>query len=114
MLDQGSRLSGAEIASQLFGKEISGKNFWISDLAWKQMRTSGGNVIHEGDPIHPGLPKTATATGKIRNDLLCEMWQALSDKLELCVGIFRVSDPNARLRWGNYIMVTDTGPQPFS
>jgi len=113
-LDRKSRLGGAEIQLLLFGEEISGKNFWLSDVIWRQRRTAQGTVTHEGDSIHPGLPAIANGKGQIRDDLLCEIWPALSRELELCVLIFRVSESKARLRWGDYVMVTDTGPQPFS
>jgi hypothetical protein len=114
LLDDGGRLGGTDIEKLLFGKRIRGTNFWLSELVWEQKRTVDGGVLHTGDPIHAGLPKTATAKGRIRNDMLCETWPALTRGLEHCVVIFRVSDPNARLRWGDYVMVTDIGPQPFS
>ena len=98
----------------MFGTEINGKNFWISELVWQQKRTDDGNVTHSGDPIHAGLPETAIASGRIEKDQMCEKWPALNKMMELCVVIFRVSDLNARLRWGDFVMVTDTGPQPFS
>jgi len=113
MLDHASRLNGDEIAKLLFGRTISGANFWISEIVWQQQRSDDGSVQHSGDAIHPGLPQSTEARGRIENDLLCETWPALAKELELCVVIFKVSESNARLRWGDYVMVTDIGPQPF-
>ena len=46
--------------------------------------------------------------------MLCEQWEDLPKELEICVVIFRVPDRAARARWGDYVMVTETGPQPFN
>ena len=54
-----------------------------------------------------------TGVGRIENDMLCEQWEDLSKDLEICVVVFRVPERNARIRWGDYVMVTETGPQPF-
>ncbi len=113
-LDSTSRLRGAEIEALLFGRAIAGTDFWLAEHAWRQRRTAAGKVTHWGYPVHAGLPDSATATGRIENDLLCEAWPALTKTFEICVAIFRVTEPDARLRWGDYVMVTDTGPHPFS
>jgi TolB-like protein/class 3 adenylate cyclase/Tfp pilus assembly protein PilF len=113
-LHAANKLSGSEIKSLLFGEKTEGKGFWLSEFSWQQQRTDEGVVTHAGDPIHAGLPRTARGVGRIQDDLLCEQWPVLTKDFEICVVIFRVSDPNARLRWGEYVMVTDTGPHPFS
>jgi TolB-like protein/Flp pilus assembly protein TadD len=107
-------LRGPEIESLLFGAEIKGKNFWLSEFVWHQRRTAAGAVMHVGDPIHAGLPEIATGVGRIQDDMLCEQWPVLTKAFEICVVVFRVPGRQARLRWGDYVMVTDTGPQPFS
>ncbi len=109
-----NKLSGAEIESLLFGSEISGSNFWLTESRWRQQRRADGAVEHSGFPIHASMPKQASGTGRIEDDMLCDQWPLLTKDLEICVVIFRVPDPNARLRWGHYVMVTDTGPHPFS
>jgi len=109
-----NKLSGAEIKSLLFGEKIEGKGFWLSEFSWQQHRTDDGAVTQVGDPIHAGLPRTARGVGRIQDDLLCEQWPALTKTFEICVAIFRVPERNARHRWGEYVMVTDTGPHPFS
>ncbi len=113
-LDTINKLSGAEIESLLFGSEISGNNFWFTESRWRQQRTADGAVEHTGFPIHAGMAKQATGAGRIEDDMLCDQWPLLTEDLEICVVIFRISNPNARIRWGDYVMVTDTGPQPFS
>ena len=113
-LHAANKLSGSEIKSLLFGEKIKGKGFWLSEFSWQQQRTDDGAVKHVGDPIHAGLPATARGVGRIQDDLLCEQWPVLTKTFEICVVIFRVPDRNAHLRWGEYIMVTDTGPHPFS
>ncbi len=46
--------------------------------------------------------------------MLCEEWAwEHTEPLELCSVIFRVPEGEARLRWQDYVMVTDTGPHPF-
>jgi tetratricopeptide (TPR) repeat protein len=113
-LDDSNRLPGPEIRSLLFGRAIEGRDFWLSDNAWTQRRSADGRVIHAGYPIHAGLPEAATGLDRVHGDLLCEVWPVLTDDFEICVGVFRISEPGARLRWGDYVMVTDTGPYPFS
>jgi hypothetical protein len=113
-LHAANELRGSEIKSLLFGEKIEGKGFWLSEFTWQQRRTAGGAVTHVGDPIHASLPRTARGVGRIQDDLLCEQWPVLTKTFEICVAIFRVPNRNARLRWGEYVMVTDTGPHPFS
>jgi len=64
--------------------------------------------------VHPGLDRAATGTGRIEGNRLCERWPRPDAAMETCVAIYRIVDPKARLRWGAYVMATDTGPQPFS
>jgi TolB-like protein/class 3 adenylate cyclase len=109
-----NRLTGAEIRSTLFGAEIRGSSYWLKDSVWRQRRTAAGAVRHSGYPIHPGLREDAMGSGKLEDDLLCEQWPALVEAFEICVAIFRVPDRKAQIRWGDYVMVTDTGPHPFS
>jgi adenylate cyclase len=108
-----NKLSGSEIKSLLFGKGIKGEWFWFASRLWRQQRTADGVVEHFGWPIHPYVKGGDTGVGRIENDTLCEQWADLPKDLEICVVIFRVPERNARIRWGDYVMVTETGPQPF-
>jgi TolB-like protein/class 3 adenylate cyclase/Flp pilus assembly protein TadD len=109
-----NQLEGDEIRSLLFGRQIKGEDFWRTSIfSWRQQRTGDGKVEHSGSPIHPGLSTKETGTGRIEKNLLCEHWPTLTKTLELCVAIFRVPEGNARIRWGDYVMATDTGPHPF-
>ena len=56
----------------------------------------------------------ANGVGRIEDDMLCEKWSELTETFEICVVIFRIPERNARIRWGDFVMVTDTGPKPFS
>ena len=108
-----NKLSGPEIKSLLFGKEITGNWFWNERRSWRQVRTANGVVEQFGWPIHPDVRGGDTGVGRIENDLLCEQWGELPPELEICVVIYRVPDRTARIRWGDYVMVTETGSQPF-
>ncbi len=109
-----NKLSGLEIKSLLFGNEIKGHWFWWGGLrTWRQQRTMDGAVEHFGWRIHSYVRPGDTGVGRIENDMLCEQWRDLPKDLEICVVIFRVPEGNARMRWGEYVMVTETGPQPF-
>ncbi len=108
-----NKLSGSEIKSLLFGKEIKGHWFWADKRKWRQRRATDGRVKHFGWPFHLYVKDGDLGVGRIRNDMLCEQWADLPKDLEICVVIFRVSERNARIRWGDYVMVTETGPQPF-
>ena len=113
-LHERNRLSGERIRAVLFGNTIEGTDFWLSQHGWEERRDHDGSVEHRGYPIHPGLPTTASGKGWIEQNRLCERWPALSMSFDVCIAIFRVPDQAARRRWGEYVMVTDTGPHPFS
>ncbi|MXN67112.1 hypothetical protein GR183_19560 [Stappia sp. GBMRC 2046] len=113
-LNRGNRLKGVEIRDVLFGKEISGSDFWLAENEWRQKRTEGGQVTHYGVPIHVGPPTADTGEGAIRDDLLCESWQLEEQRVEICSTVYRMFDARSRARWGDYVMVTDIGPFPFS
>jgi hypothetical protein len=105
---------GSDIKSLLFGKEIKGRWFWWArDTIWRQERTVDGAVKHFGWQIHPYVLSGASGVGRIENGMLFEQWNELPRELEICVVIFRVTEPLARGRWGDYVMVTGSGPQPF-
>lgn len=112
-----NRLSGSEIKSLLFGKKIKGTDFWNWG-PWRQQRTADGTVKHSGYPIHvymsaPG-DRADTGVGRIENDMLCEQWPAFTTAFEVCVVIFRIPEGSALSFRGDYVMVTDQGPNPFS
>ncbi len=111
-----NRLSGEEIGALLFGSSIGGKGFQPGAALWRQDRAADGTVRHSGYPLHPGLDRAATGIGRIVGDRLCERWpgQGPDAALETCVAIYRIADAKARLRWGDYVLATDTGPHPFS
>ncbi len=117
-LHTGNRLTSPEIRSLLFGREISGTSFvetWgEGKIPWRQQRTADGTVKHWGYAIHPGMPRPTTGFGRIENSMLCELWPELTETFEICVVIFRLPERNARIRWGDFVMITDTGPKPFS
>ena len=68
---------------------------------------------YHGYQIQPGLPWKAIGTARIEDDMLCEDWSGKTEPLELCTVIFRIPEGNARIRWGDYVMVTDTGAHGF-
>jgi hypothetical protein len=113
-LNATNRLTDPKIKSLLFGKNIEGKDFWLSEAQWRQQRSADGAVEHFGYPVHAGMPESATGIDRIRNNLLCEQWPSLTRAFEICVVIFRIPEKNAQMRWGDYVMDTDTGPHPFS
>ena len=113
-LHRGNRLSGDEIKELLVGAEIVGRDFWLAEAEWRQTRTRDGAVVHPGAPIHAGPPDPPRGTGQTRDDLLCERWPMRGAHVEICVTIYRMLDDRSRLRWGDYVMVTDIGPFPFS
>jgi tetratricopeptide (TPR) repeat protein len=110
-----NRLSGDDIRSLLFGRKIKGTQLtWqASEFDWRQQRTADGGVEHFGFPVQPGVFSGATGTGRIEDDMLCERWPELSDILDICVVIYRIPEGNAKILWGDYVMFTDLGPQPF-
>ena len=109
-----NRLSGEEIGALLFRSSIGGRGFQPGAARWRQDRAADGSVRHSGSPVHPGLDRAARGIGRIEGARLCERWPGLDAALETCVAIYRIADPKARLRWGDHVMATDTGPQPFS
>ena len=108
-----NRLSGAEIQPLLSGKKIEGKYFW-STPRWQRFGAADGAVEYAGFPIQPSAPQNAIGTSRVEDDKLCERWPEAPEPLELCSVIFRVPEGNARIRWGDYVLVTDGGPQPFN
>jgi tetratricopeptide (TPR) repeat protein len=111
-LHEKNRLSGPEIEVLLFGREIEGREFW-HDQAWQRRRTADGAVEYGGIQIQPGLPWKVIGSARIEDDMLCERWPETTEPLELCTVIFRMPEGEARIRWGDYVMVTDTGPHPI-
>jgi hypothetical protein len=109
-----NRVSGPEIKSLLFAREVKGTDPWRQDLPWRQRRMADGTVQHFGIPIHAGVREGAYGVSRIKDDLLCETWPEFTQTFEICVVIFRIPDRNARIRWGDFVMITDTGPKPFS
>lgn len=109
-----NRLSGPEIRELLFGREIVGTDFWLSESIWRQRRSADGRVEHSGYALHAGLAETVTGIGRIHDDSLCEQWPAGTDTVDLCLAVFRIPEAGTRLRWGDYVLVTDIGPAPFS
>lgn len=71
-LDATNRLTGSEIKSLLFGKEIKGREFWLSELSWRQQRSADGKVKRSGYPVHAGMPEAATGVDRVLKDMLCE------------------------------------------
>ncbi len=113
-LHMANKLSGREIKSLLFGKQIEGTRFWNMDDRWRQQRMATGTVEHTGHAIQPGVNSGDSGVGKIEEDMLCEIWPKLAKDIELCFVVFLITDRVARIRWGDYVMVTDSGPHPFS
>lgn len=115
-LHAGNRLSGPDLRSLLFGAQIQGVHFWLESnvLRWKQIRSNDGSVQHLRGSIQPGVVDGDTGIGKIEDDVLCEVWPKLARDLEICVVVFRVVERIRRIKWGDYVMVTATGPHPFS
>jgi tetratricopeptide (TPR) repeat protein len=111
-----TRLTGKDIRALLFGASIGGKGLKPGAARWRQDRAADGTVRHSGYPLHPGLARAATGIGWIAGDRLCERWPGPGPdaEIETCVAIYRIADAKARLRWGGYVMATDTGPHPFS
>jgi TolB-like protein/Flp pilus assembly protein TadD len=106
-----NRLTGAEIKRLLSGSKVEGKLFGFTPR-WQRLGTADGAVEYTGSPTI-GLPLNAIGTSRIEDDMICESWPETPEPLELCSAIFRVPEGNARTRWGEYILATDTGPHPF-
>jgi tetratricopeptide (TPR) repeat protein len=109
-----NRLSGAEIQPLLSGMKIEGKGFLGHHPRWQRLGTSDGAVEYAGYPIQSGVLRHAIGTARVEDDMICERWPETPEPLELCSVIFRVPEGNARIRWGDYVLVTDRGPQPFN
>jgi TolB-like protein/class 3 adenylate cyclase/Flp pilus assembly protein TadD len=112
-LDESNKLSGAEIESLLSGNKLEGKGFWGSGPPWGRQQGVDGTVEYSGYRIQPGVPKGAIGTSRVEDDMLCERWPEVPEPLELCSVIFRLPGENARTRWGDYVLITDTGPNRF-
>jgi TolB-like protein/Flp pilus assembly protein TadD len=108
-----NRLSGAEIQPLLSGMKIEGKSFRQS-YPWQRLGTADGAVEYAGYPIQSGVLRHAIGTARVEDDMICERWPETPEPLELCSVIFRVPEGNARIRWGDYVLVTDRGTQPFN
>ena len=91
-----------------------GRDFWHAETLWRQTRSPQGEVVHEGHPIQVGPPNPPRGSGRIDDQLLCEAWPVDGRPLDLCSAVYRVLDARTRLRWGDFVMVTDVGPFPFS
>jgi TolB-like protein/class 3 adenylate cyclase len=109
-----NKLSGAEIESLLFGSTLEGKRFWGVGAPWRRQQSFDGTVKYSGFGIQSGIPKSAIGTSRVEDDILCERWPDEPEPLELCSLIFRLPEGNARTRWGDYVLVTDTGPNSFN
>ena len=105
-------MNGAEIESLLSGGKIECREFWNNQI-WRRQQTADGVVEYDGFMIQPGMPSKTIRTSRIEDDMLCERWPDEPQSLELCSVIFRIPEKIARNRWGDYVMVTDTGPHPF-
>jgi len=108
-----NRLDGADIAPLFFGTKIVGKDF-SSSATWQRTGTVDGAVKYNGFQIQPGIPRKTAGFSRIEDEMLCERWEAMPEPVEFCSVIFRVPEGNARIRWGNYVIVTDTAPYPFN
>jgi len=107
-----NRLTGAEIKRLLSGSKVEGKLFG-SAARWQRLETADGAVVYTGFPIQLGVPLNVSGTSRIEDDMICERWPETRDAPELCSAIFRIPEGNARTRWGDYVLVTDSDPHPF-
>jgi len=109
-----NQLNGDEIELLLSGKTIEGKRFWSQGAPWGRYQGLDGSVEYTGFKIQPGIPRSMVGTSRVEDDMLCERWPNDPRPLELCSLIFRLPETNARTRWGDYVLVTDTGPNSFN
>jgi adenylate cyclase len=109
-----NKLSGAEIRSLLSGSTLEGKRFWGIPAPWGRQQDVDGTVRYSGFGIQSGVPKSAIGISRVEGDILCERWSVEPEPLELCSLIFRLPEGNARTRWGDFVLVTDTGPNSFN
>jgi TolB-like protein/class 3 adenylate cyclase len=113
-LVESNKLSGVEIETLLSGSTLEGKRFFGDAAPWGRQQSIDGAVKYTGFGIQSGVPKAAIATSRVEDDMLCERWPDDPEPLELCSLIYRLPDGNARTRWGDYVLVTDTGPNRFN
>jgi len=113
-LVESNKLSGVEIETLLSGSTLEGKRFFGDGAPWGRQQSINGAVKYTGLGIQSGVPKAAIATSRVEDDMLCERWPDDPEPLELCSLIYRLPDGNARTRWGDYVLVTDTGPNRFN
>jgi TolB-like protein/class 3 adenylate cyclase len=109
-----NKLSSAEIESLLSGSTLEGKRFWGAGAPWRRQQSVDGTVKYTGFQIQSGVPRSAIGTSRVEDGILCERWPGEPEPLELCSLIFRLPEGNARTRWGDYVLVTDTGPNSFN
>jgi TolB-like protein/class 3 adenylate cyclase len=107
-----NRLRGSEIKEVLAGGIIEGKRFRYASQ-WRRKGRAEGEVIYSGWPIHPGVGSGITGISHVDGDLLCERWPNEAGELEICAAMFRIPKGNARIRWGDYVVITDLVPHPF-
>jgi hypothetical protein len=112
-LVESNKLSGVEIESLLSGSTLEGKRFWGLGEPWGRQQSFDGVVEYTGFGIQSGVPNSSVGISRIEDDMLCERWLDNPEPLELCSLIFRLPEGNARIRWGDYVLVTDTGPNSF-
>ena len=113
-LVESNKLSGVEIETLLSGSTLEGKRFFGDGAPWGRQQSIDGVVKYTGFGIQSGVPKAAIVTSRVEDDMLCERWPDEPEPLELCSLIYRLPDGNARTRWGDYVLVTDTGPNSFN
>jgi hypothetical protein len=112
-LVESNQLSGVEIESLLSGSTLVGKRFWGQGAPWGREQGLDGEAKYTGFGIQSGAPRTVIATSRVEDNMLCERWPDEPQPLELCSLIFQLPEGNARIRWGDYVLVTDTGPNSF-
>jgi len=109
-----NKLNGREIELLLSGKILEGKRFWAQGAPWGRQQDIHGTVEYTGFEIHPGVSERTIGTSRIEDDMLCESWPEEPQPLEFCSLIFRLPEGKTRVRWGDYALVTDTGPNSFN
>jgi TolB-like protein/class 3 adenylate cyclase/Flp pilus assembly protein TadD len=107
-----NRMQGPEIEELLSGQEIEGKLFWNPN-PWQRRENRDGTIIYTGVPIQASMVSDVFGVSQVKDDMICEDWPNVSGVSELCSVVFRIPEGNARIRWGDYAIVTDTGPHPF-
>jgi TolB-like protein/class 3 adenylate cyclase/Flp pilus assembly protein TadD len=107
-----NRLSGPEIEELLSGQKIEGTLFWNTSR-WQRQEDRDGTVTYSGIIIQEPQIVEKAGIARVKDDKICEDWSDVSDVSERCSAIFRIPEGNARTRWGDYVIFTDTGPHPF-